>query len=397
MIHINDKKECCGCGACEQVCPRKCIEFTTDTEGFRYPEIKTQDCIDCKLCEKVCPMLNTGKPTLPLSVEAMIFNDEQKRLESSSGGIFTAIAEEIIHRGGVVFGASYTKDWHVVHTYTESIEGIKVFRGSKYFQCETANAYTEVKNFLKQGRLVLFSGTPCQVRGLLLLLRKPYENLFTIDFICHGVPSYDVFMAYLRNEKKNRNIESDIQDIRFRNKINGWKKFNLTITAAKQEGPKEIILDNSAYMKGFGANLYLRPSCYNCPVKNFSSSSDMTLADYWRIETQHPEMDDDKGTSLIAVHSKKALNLLNQITTINRKEVNAAEAYRIQISLRHSMPIPSTRDEFWNSNWQNDFINVVSDITGRKSISLRFILCIKNILRKSGAKRLLSLFSNRFR
>ena len=174
-----------------------------DEEGFAYPLVDTDACIDCHLCEKACPIINPGEPVVPLVSEAITFNDEKKRIASSSGGAFTAIAEEVIARGGVVFGAKWTEDWHVVHDYTETIEGLAAFRGSKYVQCDTSDSYTKVRDFLKSERWVLYSGTPCQIRGLKLFLRKDYDKLITVDFICHGVPSIKVLHAYVKDEIQN--------------------------------------------------------------------------------------------------------------------------------------------------------------------------------------------------
>jgi len=428
MIDVLDNRRCCGCNACIQACPHKCIGYTIDNEGFKYPVVDKEKCTNCHLCEKVCPMLNIGKKNTPLSVEAMRIKDEAKRIESSSGGIFTALAEEVIRRKGVVFGASFTEDWNVVHTYTETIEGLKNFRGSKYVQCDTQDAFQQVKYFLLQDRWVLFSGTPCQVRALHLFLRKPAAKLLSVDFICHGVPSHKVLMSYLREEiqqyarKRGKNsvllssnpssisetgVPNDdqvqLRDIRFRDKTLGWKKFSfaLTLAEASADGKSNTvllphILNNSAYMRGFGANLYLRPSCHECPAKGFTSGSDFTLADYWRIEIQHPEMDDDKGTSLVAIHTPKAEDFLSNILCVERKKVDSDEAYRIQYALYRSMPIHPSRSEFWASDWKNDFICIVNRIVERKTVRQRIILTIKFILRTIGVKKLLSKFSKRY-
>ena len=420
MIDVLGNKQCCGCGACEQVCPKQCIGMVTDTEGFRYPNVNVDLCIDCHLCEKVCPMLHFKESVKPLSVEAMRFQENEKRIESSSGGVFTAIAEEIIRRGGVVCGAAWTEDWQVEHRYCESVEGLTAFRGSKYVQCDTGGSYVQVRNFLRQGRWVLFSGTPCQCKGLKLFLRKEYDKLITIDFICHGVPSNKVFRAYLREEIHNyvpkdagKNSvslspthqipERDVlvpsgwrlKDIRFRDKTNGWKKYSFALTLAKvtSEGEQNTvsfspIFPESSYMKGYGANIYLRPSCHNCPARGFSSGSDFTLADYWGIEGQHPEMDDDKGTSLVAVHTGKAEKSLACIGgLLKRIPVNASEAYKIQICLHRNMSPGRYREEFWSSDYENDFSNVVNRICKRRTPQQRVVNSMKSVLRTLGVKR----------
>ncbi len=427
MIDVLENKKCCGCSACLQVCPKRCIEFVTDTEGFCYPRVETALCVDCHLCEKVCPMLHPGEATTPLSVEAMRFQENEKRIESSSGGVFTAIAEAVIRRGGVVFGAAWTKNWQVEHCYSETLEGLSAFRGSKYLQSDTRDSYRKVRDFLRQGRWVLFSGTPCQCRGLRLFLNKEYDKLLIVDFICHGVPSAKVFKAYLKDEIKNyvrKEIGKNsvlphathqipggdtlvpdgwrLRGIRFRDKTNGWKKYSfaLTLTEVTTDGePNTVLLSplfpGSAYMKGFGANLYLRPSCHGCPARNFSSGSDLTLADYWGIEEQHPEMDDDKGTSLVAIHSGKAEKLIGGIDLLERLPVDAEAAYKCQICLHRNMSPSRYREEFWASDYINDFGNIVNQICKRRTLKQRVVNSSKCVLRKLGVKRLCQLIKRK--
>ena len=200
MIQLMHKEDCCGCSACVQICPRHCIEMKENLEGFLYPLVDSHSCIECHLCEKVCPVLNQNDSIRPLKVCATKNPDEQIRMKSSSGGVFSILAESVIAAGGVVFGAGFNEHWAVVHSYTETKEGLSAFRMSKYLQSVVGNTYKEVQAFLKQGRLVLYSGTPCQIAGLKLFLRKDYDNLLTVDFICHGVPSPGVFRWYLTEE-----------------------------------------------------------------------------------------------------------------------------------------------------------------------------------------------------
>lgn len=197
MIKITDKSRCCGCESCRSVCPKKCISMKADKEGFLYPEVDLSQCVDCKLCEKVCPVLHPALLDRKPKVFAGINNDIKIRLQSSSGGIFTLLAEQILHKGGIVFGACFDEHWNVVHSYTDTIEGLEHFRGSKYVQSYVGDSFVQVKKFLDEGREVLFSGTPCQIAGLKNFLRKPYHNLLTVDVVCHGVPSPKVWQSYL--------------------------------------------------------------------------------------------------------------------------------------------------------------------------------------------------------
>lgn len=200
MISIKDKKACCGCGACVQRCPKQCITLHEDSEGFLYPVADASVCINCGLCEKVCPVINQHTAHEPLQTFAAKNPNEAVRAASSSGGVFTMLAERVIKSGGVVFGAAFDQQWKVVHTCATTIGGLQKFRGSKYLQSQTNNTFKEAEAYLKQGRQVLYSGTPCQVAGLKRYLRKDYDNLLTLDFICHGVPSPGVFRTYLRDE-----------------------------------------------------------------------------------------------------------------------------------------------------------------------------------------------------
>ena len=240
MIHIEEKSKCCGCNACVQRCPKHCIAMREDEEGFLYPIIDESSCINCGLCEKVCPVLNQGEERKPLKVYAAKNRNEEIRMQSSSGGIFTLLAEQIIQEGGVVFGARFDENWDVIHDYTETIDGLASFRGSKYVQSRVGETYKQAESFLKQGRKVMFAGTPCQISGLKLFLCKDYENLLTVDFICHGVPSPGVWRKYLeeliarQGGGKNSVLSHPnelITHIEFRNKRLGWKKYSFALRA----------------------------------------------------------------------------------------------------------------------------------------------------------------------
>lgn len=327
MIDIVEKKDCCGCEACVQICPDKCISLSEDNEGFLYPKVKIEDCTKCGLCNSVCPVINQAKQGTPLNVYAAKNRNEEVRMKSSSGGVFTALAELIISEGGIVFGARFNEKWEVIHDYTETIEGLAPFRGSKYVQSRIGNAYLVAEDFLKQGRKVLFSGTPCQIAGLKLFLRKEYENLLTVDVICHGVPSPKVWSLYLE-EISNGNCKAgensykyirkpvEITNIDFRDKSTGWKKFGFVVRKKATEDDKNTVLlsetlDKNVFMKGFLRNLYLRPSCHCCPSRCFKSGSDITIGDFWGVSNYYPEFDDDSGCSVIFCNDFKGLRYFN--------------------------------------------------------------------------------------
>ena len=310
MIYITEKKDCCGCSACVSVCPKQCITMREDKEGFLYPYVENTKCVNCGLCEKVCNELNPYEKRDPKQVFAAINKNIDVRLKSSSGGIFYILAEKTIKEGGVVFGALFDADWQVFITYAEDLERVESFMGSKYVQARIENAYKDVKKFLLEGRKVLFSGTPCQVAGLHKFLRKSYGNLITIDFVCHGTPSPKVWKLYLDSVLKG--IKS-INKIGFRSKSKGWKKFNFYLDYNKGDETISLLSPASKnhYMKAFLQDIILRPSCYDCKVKDFRSQSDITIADFWGIEKVFPNMDDDKGTSLVFINTDIGARILD--------------------------------------------------------------------------------------
>lgn len=349
MIEIKDKSHCCGCNACATRCPKQCIILKEDMEGFSYPVIDTSLCIDCGLCEKVCPVIHPEEEEKkPIESYAIKNPNEFIRMKSSSGGAFTAIAEQIISEGGVVFGASFDENWEVHHTFTETKNGLSDFRGSKYLQSRIESSYRDAERFLKDGRKVLFSGSPCQIAGLKRYLNKKYDNLLTIDFICHGVPSPKVWRIYLKEKISTINWESRdntslqtslkkfpiITEIAFRDKeITGWKNYRFVIRgksalmAANNSVLTSDIGYNNIYMQAFLNDLILRPSCYKCPSKKGKSGSDITLADFWGIEKFLPSLDDDKGVSLLLVNSKKGIKIIENIPIISNVDFDTIFQY----------------------------------------------------------------------
>lgn len=312
MLDIKNKSLCSGCGACKNICPKSAIEMVEDNERFIYPKINTQDCINCGLCEKVCPILNPKEEESELPKAYAAYNKEDKiRSQSSSGGIFTEISKVIIKNYGVVFGAVFDEEFNVVHDEVTTESDLEKIRGSKYIQSDINETYKKAKKYLTEGKKVLFTGTPCQIEGLYAFLNKEYENLYTQDLICHGVPSKKVWVKYLEFRKKlDKGI---LQKVNFRNKENkGWSNYQLSFTY----GDKIININHNEdlYMKLFLKDVALRPSCYECKFKKKRRRADITLADFWGINNVIPGMNDEKGTSLVIVHSKKGEKLLSSIS-----------------------------------------------------------------------------------
>lgn len=231
MIEIKYKKDCCGCHACSTVCPKHCIAMRIDEEGFLYPFVEKAACVECGLCEQVCPVIHQAHPRLPLKVYASMSKILKIRMRSSSGGLFTLLAESVIKQGGIVFGAKFDVDWNVVHAWTDTMEGITAFQGSKYVQSVIGTTFREAKKFLQQGRIVLFLGTPCQIAGLERYLRKEYPQLLTVDIVCHGVPSPVVWQRYLDSLKDRM---EKITMVSMRDKSEGWQRYRIEIHAGKR-------------------------------------------------------------------------------------------------------------------------------------------------------------------
>lgn len=378
MISIIDKHYCCGCSACAQSCPKQCIKMCEDEEGFLYPKVDKAECIDCGLCEKVCPYLNSSDEKKPQSIEVAINPDMNIRLASSSGGIFSLLAEYIINTGGVVFGARFNSQWEVVHDYTDNIEGLAAFRGSKYVQSEVGNSYREAKRFLDEGRTVLFSGTPCQINALKRYLKKEYNNLYMVDIVCHGVPSPKIWSDYLRYINPNG---EEIQAINMRDKSRSWSKYSYIIDTEKTPLYDDFAA-NSEYLRMYINGFSVRPSCFNCPVKGGRSQSDITLADAWGIKEVFPEMDDEKGASVVCLNSEAGANLYGAISKESRPFPSAV-FYKANPSFHTSAKESQYRTLFWNL-YQEKGIAVNKDIKEK----------MKQPLYKRLVHKVLNLFKN---
>ena len=312
MINLDNKEKCCGCNACVQKCPQHCITMIKDNEGFLYPQIEKENCINCHLCEKVCPYYSKNRDKEPIITFAAKNFDLEKRLKSSSGGIFVSLAESIIERDGIVFGASFDNEHSVKHISINKKEDIHLLMGSKYVQSYIGDTYKLCEKFLQQNKYVLFSGTSCQILGLNLFLRKDYKNLITVEVVCHGVPSPEVWRRYLKEEISEISNLSDSVEISFRDKNLGWEKYSFSIyDKLSKKVLKSELHHSNIFMRAFLSNIILRKSCYNCPAKAGKSNSDITLADFWGIDKVLPDFYDKDGVSLVLVNSSKGVDFLN--------------------------------------------------------------------------------------
>lgn len=334
---------CCGCSACAQRCPKQCITMQADGEGFLYPVVNAELCIDCGLCEIVCPCLNQSKLKTPITVQSFEAKDAAVRKQSSSGGAFTLLAEHIINKGGMVFGARFDDNWNVVHDYTETVDGLKAFRGSKYVQSVISDCYQKAEVFLKAGREVMFSGTPCQIAGLKHYLRKDYANLLSVDIACHSVPSPFIWQEYLKGIKTK-----DIADINFRDKRKGWERYGLSIANNKGSAFFQEH-DSNSYMQLFLHGITVRPSCFDCPAKDGRSGADITLGDCWGILKMVPGYPNvQQGVSFVICNTEKGQAIATE-ANVNGHELSYQQIVASNGGLTVKAKIPKERAAFWKA------------------------------------------------
>ena len=352
MIKIVDKTKCCGCGACEQICPKKCITMCQDTEGFLYPKVNENICVDCGRCNHVCPVLNKRKNDSLLNAFAFNLNDRQARYASASGGFFTAVATWIIRAGGIAFGVAYDKNMCAVTTYTESEDEIYKFRNSKYVQSRIGNSYQQAKDFLKKGRLVLFSGTPCQIQGLLNFLGKQYDNLWTMDLVCHGVPSPKVFEKYKKYIEQR--FGGHLTNYIFRTKRKGYNGkgyncANVTLDTKSLIKTEEQNTYCRFMTKAFFAEICSRPICHQCYFKDKERASDFTVFDCWSVKKLAPQLADDLGTSLLVVNSQHGTKILEKMAEYCQMvPVDLDKAILLDgLVMLHSVPAHPRRHDFF--------------------------------------------------
>ena len=345
MIDIKIKKDCSGCSACANICPKNCITMERDEMGFSYPTVDAEVCINCGRCETVCPILTPAKENSPLSVIGAKNLNESVRSTSSSGGTFFELAASVISRGGVVYGCALDSELVARHIAVDTVEGLSSLKGSKYVQSDVGTTYREVKAQLLDDREVLYSGTPCQIAGLKNYLGKEYEGLLLVDVLCHGVPSPGVFEDYLKY--LGDKFKSKPVSVNFRNKEKSWKRLYF-----------EVIFENGKryftfcgydrYMSMFLNNISLRPSCYDCRFTTVNRQGDITLGDFWGIGRKYPERDDDKGISLIIVNTEKGQKAYGEIADkLDAFESDIDTAKAGQLILSASVKKHARYDEFF--------------------------------------------------
>lgn len=334
MIEVTDKSRCCGCTACAGVCPVQCISMNADSEGFKYPIADTNICISCGKCEQVCPMTTSMQDSQKLAYAVRV---QQYESESSSGGVFSALAERILSDGGVVFGAAFDEKLKLRHLKVNDRSVLGQLRGSKYVQSDILGVYQQVQDELSDGNRVLFSGTPCQIAGLKNFLDKDYPELFTVDLACHGVPSPEVWSRYLREKGE------DLIYVNFRDKSSGWRKYQIAYTY--KDRIEKVRFDRDPYMQLFLQNISLRPSCYDCAFRNGGNCSDVTLGDFWAISDVCPQMNDGRGVSAVIVNTPKGMSFINELPQAT--EVKYEDAVKSNGGFFTTFEVPVTRNDFF--------------------------------------------------
>lgn len=352
-----------------------------DPEGFAYPKTDSAKCVGCGACDRVCPALNVPEFSEKIPQTFLAVNrDEAVVGSSSSGGVFSALADKVTKAGGTVCGAAFDGDFSVHHILAENSEELEKLKTSKYVQSNTGDIYSAVRRELKSGRRVLFSGTPCQVNAMRLFLGKEYENLLLVDFICHGVPSEKVWLKYLKDVAKGTRVSS----VSFRDKSVGWNRFSLKIDY--QSGAYLCEFSNDPYMKLFLSDNILRPSCYNCPAKGNNRFADITIADAWGMDNETTWSFDDKGLSLIFVHTDKGSEYIESLKAdLDLCDADYSKAISNNPNAVTSASVPPTRQRCMDeilSTENTDFSKLAGKYAFHKSPVQRAMGLIKRTVRK---------------
>ena len=340
-----DYEKCTGCGACVQRCPKRCISWIIIEFGFRYPQVDKAVCVNCGLCERVCPIDKTLEIPMAQKAFAAVHKDSEVLAKSTSGGAFTAIADAVFSQNGIVYGVAMLDDMQVKHIRTSSKDDFAALRSSKYLQSDTGTTYQMVEQDLKQGNIVLYSGTPCQIDGLKHFLRKDYENLYTVDIVCHGVGSQAYFDKYMDFARERY---GKIKTLRFRSKeYAGWSCGVGVVVVDTSDRLKKIPyrdFDNYYYSYFLSGDIY-RKSCYSCKYANTRRVGDFSLGDYWGIEKLHLPLDTQNGCSLLLVNSDKGFRMLEHIQTLVMQETSVDSAVKQNEQLKAPSVLPLTRKD----------------------------------------------------
>ena len=342
MIVITDKVTCCGCWACENICPKHCVVMKEDNEGFRYPEVDVEVCIECGLCEAVCPILHKPIKEHEETIGYVIqHKDNNIRRDSTSGGFFSAISDYVLNQNGYVFGAIYNKKMEVVHYGTNKKEEIQLFSGSKYVQSKIGHTYQEAKKLLQTGCLVCFSGTPCQIAGLKNYLKKDYANLITVDLVCRGNPSPLLFRKYL--EYQQIKYKNKVTGVKFRDKYYGYNYSTMTLDFEDERIQYHYGMEADLMLKFFFKGLCSKPACHQCVFKSIERVSDFTIFDCWNAKFYNKIMD-KAGATHVFIHSQKGFDYFEYLKSyFVYQKSNVQKVVEQDGCMMLQSAIPSTR------------------------------------------------------
>lgn len=378
MEEILEKKKCTGCSACANICPKGAIELIKDNDEFKHPKINQGKCINCGLCRRTCPVLNTRENSSLNKCYVAYNKSEEVKKTSSSGGVFDALAKNILEDGGIVIGAAFNNNMELNHVAIEKVSDLEKLKGSKYLQSNLDNIFSYIKKQLSNKK-ILFVGTPCQVAGLHAYLKKDYDNLICVDLFCHGVPSPKLFKKYI-NELENDN-NSKVVKYNFRDKKTGWDTYSNTITFKDNKKISELQINNY-YMKLFLADIALRESCYNCGFKLGNKYSDITLGDFWGVKKYYPKMYSKNGVSAIIINTEKGKKMFESISNnLKYKECKLEEIIAGNPSLEHSGKYPTHRNEFFEDINKLSIKNLSQKYAGIPIIK-RIKIKVKRIIKK---------------
>lgn len=364
MIKIQQKENCCGCSACYSICPENAIKMVEDEEGFLYPQLDESLCVNCSLCSDVCLFINFDlRFNDPLVVLAAKQNTKDIRALSQSGGVGFTAAMKTIESGGKVFGAAFCDpEFKVCHREFQDIHALKEFQGSKYVQSDLGDVFKQIFKRLSEGMKVLFTGTPCQVAGLKLFLRRKgcdtHENLFTIGLVCHGVPSPMVFNKYLKY--LSNKYRGKVERFNFRDKTFGWHNHIESFVINKRQ------YHSTVFSTLFSSCTILRPSCFICPFAQKKRVSDITMGDFWGVEKLHPDFDDNLGISLVLINNEHGRTFFDKLSSFFLVKFIRTDVY-LQPRLKCPSDKPFNRETFWLDFFSKDFSYVVKKY-GRKRI-----------------------------
>ena len=390
IIQFEEKRDCCGCTACMNICPKQAIIMEPDADGFIFPKIDHDSCIECGKCIKVCAyqniLVSEGEP---LATYVAINKSNDILLSSASGGLFGALANLILNKNGVVFGCVYDDNMKPKHMYVENTLDIKKIQGSKYVQSDINTTYTEAKKYLNEGRWVLYTGTPCQIAGLKSYIGKDYETLLTADIICHGVPSTEFFKGYIKHLEEK--LKGRVIDFKFRDKSKGWGLMGKVIYKKGDKILEKFINPKTSYYYDYFLKGYIyRENCYECKYACGSREGDFTMGDYWGIEKAHPEIETKNGVSVFLINSKKGMLLVDEISRYLNLTESTFEKAREQNGQLNTPTVKSNKRDEILKTWREGGYKAVADEfyeANKKNIIIaKFKMFIPNSIKRSMKK-----------